>query len=113
MREPRKEPDSAGLAHGASRLPSVVVESYNAEVRDGEAFIGDRASNRAFRNIVEEWRERLRKVGDDPLGDTPTSELSKKKLDKVLLEGDPEAAGVIQGAVEQFASELASVIERL
>lgn len=99
-------------AHGSSRLPSVSVESYNLELRDGEDFVGDRASNRAFRAIIEDWREQLRKVGQDPLGDKPTSELSKKKLDKVLLEGEPEAAGVVQSAIEQFASELTAVIER-
>ena len=87
-----------GIAHGVSRLPAVIVEDYNVELRDADGFVGDRASNRAFREIVEGWRKRLRKVGDDPLGDTPTSELSKKKLDKVLTEGDAEAAAVVQGA---------------
>jgi predicted NBD/HSP70 family sugar kinase len=106
-------PFHLGMAHGAGRLPSVIVEAYNVELRDGDGFVGDRASNRAFREIVESWRARMRKIGDDPLGDTPTSELGKKKLDKVLVEGDPEAAGLIQGAVEQFASELAAVVQRL
>lgn len=103
----------AVIAHGVPRLPSVIVESYNVELKDGDGFVGDRASNRAFREIVEEWRERLRKLGEDPLGDTPTSELSKKKLDKVLTEGDAEAAGVVHGAIEEFASELAGVTHRL
>ena len=48
-----------------------------------------------------------------PSATHPTSELSKKKLDKVLTEGDAEAAAVVQGAVEEFASELATVLERL
>src|SRR3954447_5117443 len=102
----------AAIPHGVSRLPSVIVKTYNVELRDGDGFVGDRASNRAFREIVEQWRERLREVGDDPLGETPTSKLSKKKLDKVLVEGDPEAAGVVQSAIEEFASELAAVIQR-
>jgi predicted NBD/HSP70 family sugar kinase len=110
----REEPISpGGIAHGVARLPAVIVGDYNVELRDGDGFVGDRASNRAFREIVEEWRKRSRKVGDDPLGDVPTSELSKKKLDKVLREGDAEAAAVIQGAVEEFASELTTVIGRL
>ena len=91
----------------------MTVEDYNVELRDGDGFVGDRASNRAFREILEDLREQMRKVGEDPLGDTPTEELSKKKLDKVLAEGDPDAAGVVQGAIEQFASELAGVISRL
>ena len=50
--------------HGASRLPSVEVDSYNVEVKDDEGFIGDRASKGAFREIIENWRKPLRKAGD-------------------------------------------------
>jgi predicted NBD/HSP70 family sugar kinase len=107
-----KDAPAVAMVHGSRELGSVVVETYNAELRDDEGFIGDRASNRAFRAIVDEWRERLRQVGEDPLGDVPTAELSKKKLDKVLAEGDPEAAGVVQGAIEDFAAELTAVIVR-
>jgi predicted NBD/HSP70 family sugar kinase len=98
--------------HGASHLPAVTVDAYNAELRDAEGFVGDRASNRAFRAILEEWRERLRQVGEDPLGETPSDEISKKKLDKLLVEGEPEAAGVVHAAIEDFATELATVTSR-
>jgi len=101
------------VSHGSSDLPAVTVDAYNAELRDAEGFIGDRASNRAFRAILDESRERVRKVADeDPLGDTPTEDLPKKKMDKLLLEGAPEAAGVIHGAIEEFATELSTVITR-
>jgi predicted NBD/HSP70 family sugar kinase len=90
----------------------VVLDSYNVELRDKEGFIGDRASNRAFRAILDDWRERLRQVGEDPLGETSSLEISKKKLDKLLIEGDPEAAGVIHGAIEDIAQELATVTRR-
>src|SRR5512139_3846685 len=113
MRMPEKTPPGSTKVelarHGAQRLPSVDVDAYNAELRDAEGFVGDRASSRAFRAILEEWRERLRAVGDDPLGETPTDELSKKKLDKLLVEGDAVAGGVVHGAIEEFATELASV----
>jgi hypothetical protein len=33
-------------------------------------------------------------------------------MDKLLMEGEPEAAGVIHGAIEEFASELSTVITR-
>ncbi len=102
----------AAPAHGAPALTAVVVETYNAELRDSEGFIGDRASNRAFRAILDDLRDRLRAVGEDPLGETPTDELSKKKLEKLLGEGDPEAAGVVHGAIEEFSSEFAGVIAR-
>lgn len=100
------------VAHGASQLSSVVVDAYNAEMRHSDGFVGDRASKRAFQSILDDWRERVAKVGDDPLGDAASEELSKKQLDKVLLEGDAEAAGVVHGAIEEFAQELATVIRR-
>lgn len=99
-------------AHGASRLPAVDVDSYNAELRDDEGFLGDRASKRAFRNILENWRKPLRKAGADPFGSEPSEEISRKKLDSILTQGDPEAAGVLQGALEDFAQELALIIRR-
>lgn len=100
------------IRHGAPRLTAVAIDTYNEELKDAEGFVGDRASNRAFRAILEDWRERLRALGEDPLGDTPSDEISKKKLDKVLIEGDPEAAGVVHGAIEEFAAELATVTKR-
>jgi len=98
--------------HGLHQLAAVTVEAYNAELRDGEGFLGDRASTRAFRAILDEWRDRLRQVGDDPLGEKATDELSKKKLDKVLTSGDAEAAGLVHSAIEEFAVELATVTKR-
>lgn len=107
-----KDNPTSPILHGPARLTAVGVDAYNAELRAGKGFIGDRASNRAFREILEKGRERLREVGDDPLGSKPTEDLSKKKLDKTLIEGDPEAAGVVQGAIEEFAAELAKVTAR-
>ena len=99
-------------AHGATRLPSVEVDSYNVEIKDDEGFLGDRASKSAFRDIIENWRKPLRKAGQDPFGDTPSEDLSKKQLDGLLARGDGEAAGILQGAIEDFAQELALVIRR-
>src|SRR5689334_22614508 len=77
------------VTHGATRLPGVDVDSYNVELKDDEGFLGDRASKGAFRDIIENWRKPLRKAGRDPFGDEPSAELSKKKLDALLAEGDP------------------------
>lgn len=98
------------LGHGVAQLPLVHVDTYNEELRDPDGFVGDRASNRAFQAILEDWRERVRRTGEDPLGDR--IDLSKKKLDKILIEGSPEEAGVVQSAIEEFATELATVIRR-
>lgn len=111
----QKSVDSAALPfvpHGAAQLGSVTVDAYNAEMRSADGFVGDRASRRAFQAILDDWRERVSKSGEDPLGDEPSEALSKKKLDKALIEGDAEAAGVVHGAVEEFAQELAAVIRR-
>jgi len=53
------------IRHGARSLPAVTVDSYNVELRDeAGGFVGDRASFRAFRRLLEDWRDRLREVGD-------------------------------------------------
>jgi hypothetical protein len=98
--------------HGAERLPAVMVDSYNVELKDQDGFLGDRANKKVFREILEDWRKKLRKLGDDPFGDTPTEDISKAKLDEVMTKGDAEAIGVLQGAIEDFAKELSQVIKR-
>jgi predicted NBD/HSP70 family sugar kinase len=100
------------LAHGGKVLSLVTVDAYNAELRNAEGFVGDRASKRAFHAILDDWRERVSRAGDDPLGEKSSDELSKKQLDKLLTEGDAEAAGVIHGALEEFAQEFAQVVRR-
>src|SRR5262245_1237981 len=84
-------------SHGGATLPLVTVESYNLEIRDSEGFIGDQASKGAFLDLVEETRRQLRRAGDDPLGKIPTEEIGKKRFDKILAAGEPEAAGVVHG----------------
>jgi hypothetical protein len=102
----------AVAAHGARRLPSVDIDSYNVELKDDEGFIGDRANKGAFRKIIENWRAALRKVGADPLGEDASAELSRKRLDDLLARGDSEAAGIIHAAIEEFSQEFALVIRR-
>lgn len=98
--------------HGASRLPSVDVDSYNIEIKDENGFVGDRASKGAFQTILEAWRKPLRKRGDDPLGKKPSGEINKKELDEILIGDDLEAAALVHSAVEDFAQELGHVTTR-
>ncbi len=108
-----KEPEQPTLpTHGAAVLPSVQVDTYNLEVEDEDGFIGDKASKGAFWQLLDKWRQPLRELGEDPFGDKPTDEITKKKLDALLAKGSPEAAGVVQSAVEDFAQQLAKVIRR-
>lgn len=104
---------ATGIAHhGASRLPSVDVDSFNIELKDEDGFLGDRASKGAFREILEAWRKPLRKSGEDPFGDEPSDKISKKVLDAVLVGDDTEATAVVHSAIEEFAQELAYVTRR-
>jgi ROK family len=104
---------TTGIArHGAARLPSVNVDSFNIELKDDDGFLGDRASKGAFREIFDKWRKPLRKSGEDPFGDEPSDEISKKTLDAILVGDDLEASAVLHSAIEEFAQELAYVTRR-
>lgn len=100
-------------SHGDKQLPAVVIEAYNCELSDEEGYLGDRACRGAFVKLLEETRKAVTEVsGEDPLGEASTEEISKKQLDALLLKGDPEAAGVVQGAIEEFAQALSKIIAR-
>ena len=83
-----------------------------SRLKDEDGFVGDRANKGAFRDMLEKWRDVMSKGGDDPFGDEDTDAIAKKHLEELLVEGDPEAAGVVQSAIEEFAQELAAVIRR-
>src|ERR1700709_1820760 len=104
---------TTGIArHGATRLPSVEVDSFNVEIKDDEGFLGDRASKGAFRKILDELREPLKKNGDDPLGSKSAVAIPKSALDQALVGDDTAAAALVHGAIEEFAQELAYVTGR-
>jgi predicted NBD/HSP70 family sugar kinase len=104
---------TTGIArHGATRLPSVDVDSFNSELKDDEGFIGDRASKGAFRKILHTLRKPLKKSGEDPLGKKPAEEIAKSDLDAALIGDDIAAAALVHGAIEEFAQELAYVTGR-
>ncbi|KJC41750.1 glucokinase [Bradyrhizobium sp. LTSP849] len=104
---------TTGIAHhGAGRLPSVDVDSFNIEIKDEDGFLGDRASKGAFREILDRWRKPLRKSGEDPFGDEPSDQISKKTLDAILVGDDTEASAIVHSAIEDFAQELAYVTRR-
>jgi hypothetical protein len=98
--------------HGAARLPSVDVDSFNIELKDDDGFLGDRASKGAFRKILDDLRKPLKKNGDDPLGDKSAEKFSKSELDEALVGDDIGAAALVHGAIEEFAHELAYVTSR-
>ncbi|AKC86353.1 ROK family protein [Pseudoxanthomonas suwonensis] len=103
--------DDRGL-HGASHLPRVSIDHYNLVVRDpdGDGFLGDRASRAAFGDLLDGARRRHR-TARDPFGKTPAAELGKKAIDRVLLGGDPDAAHLVHLTVEEYARQLAYVMQ--
>ena len=106
-------PTTAGIGnHGAARLPSVDIDSYNIELKDDEGFLGDRASKGAFKDILDKWRKPLKKNGEDPFGGEASEDISKKQLDAMLGSDDAEAAALVHSAIEEFAQELAYVTRR-
>ncbi len=98
--------------HGATRLPSVDVDSFNIELKDEDGFLGDRASKGAFRKILDSLRKPLKKNGEDPLGSKAAEAISKTALQEALVGDDIHAAALVHGAIEEFAGELAYVTER-
>ena len=57
-------------------------------------------------------RKKVSTDGDDPFGDIATDEIPKKQLEEILNHGDAEAAGLLHGALEGYAKELATVARR-
>ncbi|MBS7456823.1 ROK family protein [Coralloluteibacterium stylophorae] len=99
-------------SHAAARLPGLSIDSYNLELCDGDAFVGDRASQSAFRELLEERRRHQRTGDADPFGDTPSAKLSKKTIDEVLRSSDEHAAHLVHGAVEDYARRLVGVVRQ-
>src|SRR5476651_2838054 len=104
---------TAGIGrHGATRLPSVDVDSFNIELKDDDGFLGDRASKGAFREILDTLRKPLKKNGDDPLGTKSAEAIGKNALDEALVGDDIHASALVHGAIEEFAQQLAHVTRR-
>ncbi len=102
----------AEMPHGALTLPAVRIESYNLEIRNGKGFVGDQASGRAFRMLLDKVQDEAGELAEDALGEARAAEMKKKEWDKLLTQGDAEAAAIIHGAVEEFSQSLATVVRR-
>ncbi|MDG2525569.1 ROK family protein [Stenotrophomonas sp. HITSZ_GD] len=96
--------------HGALQAQGLRVDSYNlALVRaDGDGFVGDLASQTAFRALLDEARSHQR-TAKDPFGKTPTADVGKRAIDMVLVGGDADAAHLVHMAVEAHAQRLVEV----
>jgi hypothetical protein len=98
--------------HGARMLPQVEVTSYNLQISENQQFVGDRANKRSLQELVGKWRAIVKRGGHDPLAKAgKKGRLSKSAMDRLLVSGEPAAAGVIQSALSDFSKRLADVIE--
>ena len=70
------------------------------------------AIERAFRASLDATREQVSRNDEDPLGETATADIGKRTLDRILRDGDAEAAGILIGTIEDFAQEFAAVVRR-
>lgn len=98
--------------HGARELPSLRIDHYNLRIRDPDTdgFLGDLASQTAFRELLEAARRRHR-TGKDPFGRNASIKLGKNEIDLVLVGGDADAAHLVHLAVEDYARRLAYVVQ--
>lgn len=100
-------------AHGSCELADVRIDGYSLEIEDEEGLVGDQASQTAFRELLADWRARMERAGRDPLGPTPSEEMSKAELDRIATSVDTEAARTVALAIDEFSQRLAYVIGRL
>jgi hypothetical protein len=110
-----KDKDQATLPmHGGAILPSVEVDSYNLELEDDEGFVGDKASRGAFRRMLDDVRDILRRDGEqDPLGDEDSERISKKRLEALLSKGDPSNGSCVRshGATRTASCSAAAFVQ--
>lgn len=106
------EKTSPLLKHGSLKLPEVEILGYSLELHLGEEFLGDSVSKSAFSDMVDRWRKVFTSIhGKDPLGAKSSTELGKKRLDALYARGGA-AAAVIHSACEDYAVQLADVVQR-
>lgn len=97
---------------GAADVAGLHIDSYNLALPNpqGEGFLGDRASQTAFRALLKKARRRDL-TGKDPFGKEERVEVSKKELDLVMVGGDEDAAHLVHLVAERFARRLTGVVE--
>jgi Transcriptional regulator/sugar kinase len=111
IRRTPARPDDRGR-HAAVHLPGLDIDAYSLPVRDPQAdgFIGDRASQTAFRGLVDAARQH-HLTAKDPFGRKPSRELKKDQIDLVLVGGGLDASHAMHLAVEEYARQLCYVVQ--
>ena len=107
-----KDDSESIYSHGGRELPRVIVDSYGEDVRTKEGYFGELVSNSAFKKLVADLRDQLSEGAGDPIENEPP-ELTRRRIDKLLKEGDAASAGVILSVIEQFAQNISQVAKAL
>ncbi len=98
--------------HAAVRLPGLSIDGYSLALPDpeGDGFLGDRASQTAFRELIGRAR-RDHLAGRDPFGRRGSRTLGKDEIDLVLVGGGADASHALHLAVEEYARQLCYVVQ--
>ena len=107
-----KDDSESPQGHGGRELARVIVDSYGEDVLTKDGYFGELVSNGAFKKLVANLRNELSEGAGDPIESEPP-ELTRRRIDKLLKEGDAASAGVILSVVEQFAQNIALVVKSL
>ena len=112
MRDQTERPAPAGFprTRRGDAAGGGLLDSYNAELRTPEGFLGDRPAAVPSRRC---WT-----TGASASATAPRTTrwagadkgIPRKQLDALLADGDSEAAGLVHGVVEEFAQSLATVV---
>jgi predicted NBD/HSP70 family sugar kinase len=92
--------------HALPALPTVIIDSYNLDVRDGRKIQNHRLRRAAF---FEALARIAAEAGDAFDGKSP-QDISRKELEHELRHGDAASVSVIENAIEIFAAEIAEVV---
>jgi hypothetical protein len=109
---PHHRSDDDRGRHGARHLPGLDIGAYNLALcaPDDSGFLGDRASQTAFRELLDTQRREAR-TGADPFGDEPVAKLDADAIDHVLLGGDVDASHLVHAAIEHYVAAFTDVVE--
>jgi predicted NBD/HSP70 family sugar kinase len=92
--------------HALPSLPSVRIDSYNLDVRDGRKILNHRLRRAAFFEGLAKIAAEEGNVFDGRAAE----ELSRKEIEHLLRHGDAGAIRVIEQGIEAFAAEIADVV---
>lgn len=93
--------------HGLSALPSVTVDSYNLDVRDGRRILNHQLKRADF---FETLAKLAKDTSDWPFADREPTAIKRKELDEALAKGSGPVVEVIEAAIHAFGTTMAEVI---